>query len=101
MVIYNVTINVDMNIQEDWLNWMKKEHIPDVLNTGKFQGYRMLRVVNRSAGEEGVTYVVQYFCENLRKLQEYQAHYAQLLQQKHQDKYGTQVMAFRTILEDV
>ena len=37
MIIYNVTVSlVDQTIHEEWLNWMKTKHIPDVMNTGCF-----------------------------------------------------------------
>ena len=34
MIIYNVTINIDASIHDEWLAWIK-EHIPQVLATGK------------------------------------------------------------------
>ena len=36
MIIYNVTVKIDTNQYEDWLNWMKSEHIPKVMATGFF-----------------------------------------------------------------
>ena len=27
MIIYNVTINIDHSVHEDWLEWMKNEHV--------------------------------------------------------------------------
>ena len=36
MIIYNVTITVEDDIKEDWLSWMKKEHIPEVIECGGF-----------------------------------------------------------------
>ena len=36
MYIYNVTINVDETIHDEWLVWMTEIHIPNVLSTGKF-----------------------------------------------------------------
>ena len=36
MIIYNVTCSIDSDIVEDWLDWMKKTHIPDILDTGFF-----------------------------------------------------------------
>gem|GEM_PF-5619184 len=29
-ILYNVTINIDHNTSEEWLQWMKSTHIPDV-----------------------------------------------------------------------
>ena len=36
MVLYNVTINIDYAVHDEWLDWMKNVHIPDVMNTGLF-----------------------------------------------------------------
>ena len=36
MILYNVTISIDTSVEEDWLQWMKEIHIPDVMNTGLF-----------------------------------------------------------------
>ena len=49
MILYNVTVNIDPEVHEDWLDWMKKTHIPDVLNTGLFIDNRFLRVLNTEA----------------------------------------------------
>lgn len=101
MVIYNVTINVTTELIQEWLDWMKSTHIPQMMATGKFQGHRILRVVSRSEGEEGETFAIQYFCENIKKLQEYETKYAKKLRQEHTEKYKDGVVAFRTILEDL
>ena len=34
MIIYNLTINLEDSIHDDWLEWMKKNHMPDVMRTG-------------------------------------------------------------------
>ena len=36
MIIYNVTVSVEESIKADWLNWMKTEHIPEVMACGVF-----------------------------------------------------------------
>ncbi|MEQ9302638.1 MAG: DUF4286 family protein, partial [Marinoscillum sp.] len=36
MILYNITVNVQEGVQEDWLNWMKAVHIPEVMQTGCF-----------------------------------------------------------------
>ena len=36
MIIYNVTVTVQNEIVEEWLNWIRLEHIPEVLSTGLF-----------------------------------------------------------------
>lgn len=99
MVIYNVTVNVNHEILEDWLSFMKDSHIPDVMNTGYFSGHRFLRLVKQEP--EGATYCIQYFTDSLAKLQQYMATQAPRLQQDVAVRYGEKAMAFRSILESV
>lgn len=97
MIIYNVTVSVDMQIADDWLNWMKTQHIPDVMATGMFVENRILRVV--TGENSGATYAIQYTCESHERLEEYQTRFAPELQKDHLAKYGDKAVAFRTVLE--
>ena len=45
MYIYNVTTNVDASIHQEWLKWMKEEHIPNMLSLGKFTNAKMSQVM--------------------------------------------------------
>ena len=36
MLLYNVTITVDLDVHDDWVQWMRDTHIPDVMSTGMF-----------------------------------------------------------------
>lgn len=97
MYIYNVTINVQEDIHDEWVEWMKKEHIPDMLNTGKFMKALMTRVmVNEEMG--GITYSVQYTAENKKMLQRYYEEDAQNLRGKS-GIFDGKFVAFRTELE--
>lgn len=99
MIIYNVTANIDEEIHADWLIWMKSKHIPDVMNTGFFLEHKICKVLSTQEGETGHTYAIQYFCNSLDDLNEYQEKEAQKLQQEHLSRYGNKVLAFRTLLE--
>jgi len=99
MIIYNVTVNVDLSIQEDWLQWMRKTHIPDVLNTGLFEKATLNEVLGDS--DDGATYAVQYFCEDMATLEQYQSVFAPALQAEHTARYAGKFGAFRTLLEVV
>lgn len=35
-IVYNVTTKVELSIAEEWLTWLKDEHIPDLIKTGCF-----------------------------------------------------------------
>lgn len=99
MVIYNVTVNVDNDAHEQWVKYMREEHIPDVLRTGCFKEARFTRVVVNE--ESGVTYSIQYLCESEEMLQRYADFFAPALQKDHKDKFGEKSAAFRTMLEVV
>lgn len=100
VIIYNVTIKVNNEVEEDWLRWMKILHIPEVMDTGMFTEYKFCRLFdNLQNNEDGTTYCVQYFCKSLGMLHQYQVKYAQKLQKEHAEKYAGKFVAFRTILE--
>jgi hypothetical protein len=99
MIIYNVTVNIENDVREEWLNWMKTVHIPDVMATGYFIENRICKVLVDE--EQGTTYSVQYTISDLEKLKEYQRLEAPRLQKAHNDKYASKAVAFRTLLEIV
>ncbi len=101
MILYNVTINIDESVHLEWVEWMKSKHIPDVLDTGCFSGYKFLKLLNEQEGAEGITYCVQYFCQDMKTLHKYIAHHAPALQNEHTTKYQGKFVAFRTLLETI
>lgn len=99
MIIYNVTVNIENNVREEWLRWMKEKHIPDVMKTGFFIENKICKVLVDE--EQGTTYSIQYTCENMEKLMEYQLEHSSRLQKEHADRYANKFVAFRTLLEIV
>ncbi|HYG15233.1 MAG TPA: DUF4286 family protein [Bacteroidia bacterium] len=101
MILYNVTVNVEGSIHDEWLHWMKQVHIPEVMQTGKFSDYKMFKILSRQEDETGVTYCIQYFAATMDDYFTYQTDFAPALQRKTMDKYGENIMAFRTLMEMV
>jgi hypothetical protein len=99
MILYNVTMSLDPAIHEDWLAWVQATHIPDVLATGLFSGYRLVRILNEEEG--GVTYSIQYFCADLATYERYRTEFAPKLQADTKRRYDGRYAAFRTLLEVV
>lgn len=98
MIIYNVTINIDSSIEKEWLQWMRKTHIPEVMNTGKFISCRLSKLTShREDGSEN--YSAQYVCHSKEDLQDYQDNFAPMLQQKSIEKFADKMLAFRTELD--
>ena len=99
MILYNVTVNIDNDVHDEWLDWMKTVHIPEVLNTGFFIENKICRILAEEDG--GSSYAIQYLCKSTEAFEEYQNNHAPALQQKHIEKYAGKFGAFRTILEIV
>ena len=96
MYIYNVTINIDDDVKDEWLTWMET-HILDVLNTGKFVAAKLTQVlVEEEMG--GTTYSVQYSAKTKEDLQNYYKEDAKRLRGDGLRKFGDKMVAFRTEL---
>lgn len=99
MYIYNVTTNIQEDVHEKWVQWMKEEHIPEMLKTGKFIKAVMTRVlVKEEMG--GITYSVQYSTKSKELLQKYYEEDAPQLRGKTKAFEG-KFVSFRTELEVV
>ena len=98
MYIYNVTINIDESVHDEWVYWMNEIHIPDMLATGKFTEARMCRVmIEEEMG--GITYSIQYMTANKETLQRYFDEDAERLRQDGIDRFNGKFVAFRTELD--
>lgn len=95
-VIYNVTVNIDHDVHDEWLQWMKTNHIPDVLSTGLFLEAKLSKIVAEESG--GLSYSIQYLCDNQAKFDLYEKSHAPRLQHEHNAKYNGKFAAFRTML---
>jgi Domain of unknown function (DUF4286) len=99
-ILYNVTIKVDWSIHDAWLQWMKEEHIPEVLNTGCFINSKLLRIIETDEAD-GPTYAAQYFAENKLLYNRYIENYSSAMRQAGIEKWGNKFIAFRSVLQVV
>ncbi len=97
-ILYNVTVKVEIEVHLQWLNWMKRVHIPEVMATGKFEEYKICRLMGVDE-VDGITYAIQYLCPNMVTFQLYQEKDAYRLQKVHYQKFNDQFVAFRTVMQ--
>lgn len=100
MILYNVTVKIQTAVHADWLAWMKKVHIPDVMKTGLFVDQKMFRILEEDE-TQGITYSIQYFLSSMDDLKKYNSEFAKDLQAEHTERYNGKYVAFRTLLESV
>lgn len=98
MYIYNITTNVAEEIHDEWLNWMKQKHIPEMLNTGRFSNAKMSQVlIEEEMG--GTTYAVQYTTDSLETLEEYYTLDAPKINAEAMKLFKDKIVAFTTELK--
>ena len=98
MILYNVTTNIDASVHEEWMQWMLNSHIPDVMITGMFLEFHVLKVVSDDESG-GHTYSVQYLCESMEKFKQYEDIYAPALRADFIARYKDSTVSFRTLLD--
>lgn len=100
MILYNITINVSAEIEQDFIFWMKETHIPEIMQTGLFFDFKFLRLLHDS-DDGSINYATQYFTDTIDQMMEYERNHAPAIRAKTQARYQEKAIAFRTLLETV
>jgi Domain of unknown function (DUF4286) len=100
MILYNVTIKVHSSIHDEWLAWLKEEHVKDILQTNCFTKYTILRLLEIDE-VEGPTYAIQYFAESKALYNLYIEKFAAEMRNKSFSKWGDKFIAFRSVMQIV
>ncbi|HEV7348505.1 DUF4286 family protein [Telluribacter sp.] len=99
MILYNITISILHEAEQEWLKWMKTVHIPQAMATGLPVENRLLRLL-MELDNGGATYTCQYYFSSMADYDIFQAVYQPRLQQQHHDRYKERYVEFRTLLEE-
>ncbi len=99
-IVYNVTIKVDPQIEEQWIDWQKNVHIPEVMATGLFSDHKFFRLLEQDEAD-GITYVTQYFSPSIDNYKKYIDEFAALLNEKAVAKWNHQFVSFHSVMKIV
>jgi hypothetical protein len=98
MYIYNVTIKLLPQIEQEWLAWMYQEHIPEVLATGFFIDATLFALLE-PVDEDGITYTVQYKATTKEQYEQYIEQHAPALREKAYAKFGDKFIGMRSLVK--
>lgn len=98
MVLYNVTIKINHEAEQEWLQWMKEEHMPELMATGLFVDSRLFRLLDVDESD-GITYAAQYYCKNMIDYDNYISEHSAEMRAKGLERFGDKFIAFRTLME--
>jgi hypothetical protein len=99
MIIYSVTIAIQASIESEWVNWMNKVHVPDVLRTGCFLQSHFYKVL--ASEDDELTYVLQYRCRSLDEYHRYRDNFAPALQKEHSDRFSGRFRGSRQLMDEI
>ncbi|MDR1876732.1 MAG: DUF4286 family protein [Flavobacteriaceae bacterium] len=98
MIIYSESFHVEKDIEQEWVQWMKDVIIPEIHQTGKFSKAVFAKVVSHS-DKSGDTYSVQYYAKDKKELNDFYSYHYPKISQLLFNKFGTQVLPFKTELD--
>lgn len=88
MLVYSVFIEINDNIEQQWISYMNTKHIKEVMRTGCFTGYQFLREAE-SNGK--VKFRIDYHLHNMKKMNEFLDEYYQDLRNDINNHFGDKI----------
>ena len=100
MLIYNITLKIEWMIQPQWLLWMKDVYLKQVMDTGCFTNYKLVRLLDIDE-DEGPTYALQLYMDSREQYIEYLGQYLPEHETTALEKWGSSALSFGTLMEVV
>ena len=98
--LYNVTIGVDKEIENDWLLWMRNHYLPKAMSSGAFTDHKIYKVLTHE-DEGSVSYSVQYFSDAIEKIVFYLNNDVKILVEELRTQFKDRHVVFNTLLQEV
>ena len=98
MIIYNVTMKVDWNIADQWVQWMQLKYIPGIISTGCFEKHQFVQLLQVD-DTEGPTFAAQYYAKNMGDYNYYVQNHAHDFSDIISKKWGDKCIAFGTLMK--
>jgi hypothetical protein len=100
MILLNITVIVDWPLHESWLAWIKEEYIPEMLASGLFQKYQLVRLLQIDE-MQGPTYAIQLYADNMEDYNRFESRFSEAMRRKTFKKWGDRAIEFRTVMQVV
>ncbi len=92
MIVYEITAKVKFELAEEFENFMRQRHVPDLIATGYFESAEMSII---SEGD----YRIRYLCRDRKTLEKYFEEDAERLREDFIKNFPAGVEVSREILE--
>lgn len=98
MIIYNITTQVSWTIHDEWKEWILKDQIPGILSTGLISHFQLVRLLETD-NEDGPTYAIQYYFENIARISTYREKHLSAFEQVEKNAWGDNIYSFSSLME--
>ncbi len=100
MILYNETIGIDKEVEEQLLVWLKSFYIPEVMKTELFIECKIYKVLSHD-DESSTSYSIQFFSNTIDEILLFINDYSKPLVEEQQTRFKDRHITFRTLLEEV
>lgn len=100
MFIYSITLHINKEVEQEWLDFMQQKHIDDVLKTGYFIACSMRKIVSDN-DKKTTTYTIEYTTKSEADYIAYQYEFASTLQLDLKQRFEGKFTALRNFYEIV
>ena len=99
-ILHNITTKIDHSIKADFLQFMQRDYIPHLMESGVFESYRFCRLLGVDESD-GLTYALQLVLASRPAFDVYQETQAYGHQKMFEERFKGQLVVFRSVLEEV
>ncbi len=100
MILYNITTKIEHDIHAAWLQFMQRDYIPVLMESGMFDSYKLSRLMGIDESD-GLTYALQLELPSRPAFNIYQEKYFLAHQKMHDLKWKGKFVVFRSSLDVV
>lgn len=98
MYVYNLTLVIDANLNNQWLNWLESVYLPKVYATRNINSVRIFKILSV---DTEITYAIHHETESPRNLLDFTTKDIPELQALSFDTFADKVLMFGTQLKEV
>ena len=100
MIVYNTTYHAHTSVNDDFLDWLRREYIPAATRDGRLTEPRLTVVLNAEA-DDGTNYSLQFRARSLDTLRAWYESGGDDLVVAMSQRFGHRVAGFSTLLEEM
>lgn len=98
MIIYNTTFSVPKDLQNEFLDFIRDEYIPQALKTNLLKEPRLARVFGRDE-DNGLSYALEFKTDSVEDLERWNQAVGQKLYAQLTAKFKQNILGFATLLQ--